>query len=95
VVIDTRKLTGSLDVVGEGRRRFTPAKGARVLAKRPARKDVKPHAKLPEDTRLWALLQQAGGGTWGGCVYDADAVAAALGAGKARRPGTRTRGAAR
>jgi len=26
------------------------------------------------DTRLWAALQQAGGGTWGGCVYDVDAI---------------------
>jgi hypothetical protein len=29
---------------------------------------------LPDDTRLWAALQQASGGTWGGCVYDADAI---------------------
>jgi hypothetical protein len=37
-----------------------------------------PDKDLPEDTRLWALLQQAGGGTRGGCVYDLDAIAAAL-----------------
>jgi hypothetical protein len=29
---------------------------------------------MPEDTRLWAALQQAGGGTWGGCVYDVDEI---------------------
>jgi putative YjhG/YagF family dehydratase len=67
VVIDTRKLEGSVDYVGEG-----------DLASRPARADLKPHPKLPEDTRLWAALQQAGGGTWGGCVYDVDAIVAAL-----------------
>jgi hypothetical protein len=29
---------------------------------------------LPADTRLWAVLQQVGGGTWGGCVYDVEAI---------------------
>ncbi len=79
VVIDTRKLSGSLDLVGEKKRTFSPAEGAKLLKKRPVRKDVKPHAKLPDDTRLWALLQQAGGGTWGGCVYDVEAIGKALG----------------
>jgi hypothetical protein len=30
--------------------------------------------ELPEDTRLWAALQQASGGTWGGCVFDVQAI---------------------
>ena len=29
---------------------------------------------LPDDTRLWAALQQASGGTWAGCVYDTEAI---------------------
>ena len=29
---------------------------------------------LPADTKLWALLQNASGGVWGGCVYDVDAI---------------------
>ena len=33
-----------------------------------------PHPALPEDTHLWAALQQVGGGTWGGCVYDAEEI---------------------
>jgi hypothetical protein len=33
---------------------------------------------LPEDTRLWAALQHVGGGTWGGCVYDAESILEAL-----------------
>src|SRR5436190_625499 len=78
VVIDTRKLEGSVDFVGEGERRFDAAEGARVLAARPARTDVKPHPALPEDTRLWAALQQAGGGPWGGCVYDVDSIVGLL-----------------
>lgn len=55
-----------------------PEEGARVLASRPPRPDLAPDKDLPDDTRLWALVQQAGGGTWGGCVYDVDASAAAL-----------------
>ena len=42
---------------------------------------VQPDPQLPDDTRIWALLQQAGGGTWGGCVYDADAIARVMAAG--------------
>ena len=58
------------DFVGEGERRFSPAEGARILQDRPLRQDLAPAALLPDDTRLWAALQLAGGGTWGGCVYD-------------------------
>ncbi len=77
--LDCRRLEGAVDLVGEGGRKFTPQEGAAVLARRASRPDLAPHAALPDDTRLWAALQQAGGGTWGGCVYDADAVIAALG----------------
>ena len=78
IVIDTRRLEGSVDFVGEDGRTFTPEEGAKILASRPARSDVRPHPALPEDTRLWAALQQAGGGTWGGCVYDVDQIVARL-----------------
>jgi putative YjhG/YagF family dehydratase len=78
IVIDTRTLEGSVDFVGEGERSFPPEEGAKVLASRPARRDLRPHPALPEDTRLWAALQQAGGGTWGGCVYDVDAIVGRL-----------------
>ncbi len=78
VVIDTRKLEGNIDFIGERERRFTPEEGAEILARRPSRADLAPAADLPDDTRLWARLQQAGGGAWGGCVYDLDAIAARL-----------------
>ena len=39
---------------------------------------IAPRADLPADTRLWAALQAASGGTWAGCVYDPDAIIAAL-----------------
>jgi putative YjhG/YagF family dehydratase len=78
IVIDTRRLEGSVDFVGEGDRRFTPDEGAKILASRPSRTDVRPHPSLPDDTRLWAAMQQAGGGTWGGCVYDVDQIVGRL-----------------
>jgi dihydroxyacid dehydratase/phosphogluconate dehydratase len=78
VVIDRIGMVGTVDFVGEGNLRFNPEEGARVLAARAMRDDLAPHPKLPEDTRLWAALQAAGGGTGGGCVYDAEAIIARL-----------------
>ena len=40
---------------------------------------------LPDDTRLWAALQQASGGTWAGCVYDVDRIVALLEAARSRQ----------
>jgi putative YjhG/YagF family dehydratase len=79
IVIDRTGLTGTIDLVGEGDHRFTPEEGAQILAKRPMRPDLAPASQLPDDTRLWAALQQAGGGAWGGCVYDVDAIIKRLG----------------
>ena len=79
--IDCKRNEGSIDLVGEGQRRFTPEEGRRVLAARGLRKDLAPNAALPEDTRLWAALQLASGGTWAGCVYDAEQIIATLKAG--------------
>ena len=39
-------------------------------------------SRLPDDTRLWAALQNASGGTWGGCVYDVDRIVELLAAGE-------------
>jgi putative YjhG/YagF family dehydratase len=78
IVIDRHRLEGSVDLVGHGEQRFGPEEGARILAGRPPRADLAPDPDLPADTRLWAALQQVGGGTWGGCVYDVEAVVAAL-----------------
>jgi hypothetical protein len=49
-----------------------------TLASRPIRPDLAPDPALPDATRIWAALQQVSGGTWGGCVYDADAIVAKL-----------------
>jgi putative YjhG/YagF family dehydratase len=78
IVIDRNRLEGSIDLVGEGETFFGPEEGARVLAHRPPRPDLAPDPNLPADTRLWAALQSVSGGTWGGCVYDVDAIIARL-----------------
>ena len=74
IVVDRNKLEGSVDLVGEGDVMFGAEEGTRVLAKRSPRPDLAPDPNLPADTRLWAALQRVGGGTWGGCVYDVEAI---------------------
>ena len=78
IVVDRNTLEGSLDLVGHGDEKFGPEKGAAVLAARESRPDLAPHPELPDDTRMWAALQRLGGGAWGGCVYDVDAIVKAL-----------------
>jgi putative YjhG/YagF family dehydratase len=81
ILIDRNRLHGSIDLVGEGETMFGAEEGTRVLAQRPPRADLAPDPNLPPDTRLWAALQRVGGGTWGGCIFDVDAIVAALHAG--------------
>ena len=78
IEIDTRRLVGSIDLVGHGSETFGAVEGKRVLSERQPRPDLSPDAAIPDDTRLWAALQSVGGGTWGGCVYDVDAILNAL-----------------
>jgi len=59
--------------------------GTRLLAQRPLRPDLAPDPRLPDDSRLWAALQNASGGTWAGCVYDVDVIVEALAAGGAAK----------
>jgi putative YjhG/YagF family dehydratase len=63
--IDTRALEGSVDVVS-----LSPGE----LATRGLHPDLREDPRVPDDTRLWAALQNVSGGTWGGCVYDPDAI---------------------
>ncbi len=82
IVVDPVKLEGTVDFVGDGQGDYTAEEGAQVLARRPARDDLLPDRLLPAETRLWAQLQLAGGGTWGGCVYDVDQISLLLAAGR-------------
>src|SRR4051794_24065713 len=85
IVVDRVRLEGAIDLIGVAGEEFGAVEGARVLAERPPHPDLSPDPELPEDTRLWAALQAVGGGTWGGCVYDPDAIIATLQAGLARQ----------
>jgi putative YjhG/YagF family dehydratase len=82
IVIDCNRLTGSIDLIGDASGEFGPEGGVKVLAARPPRDDLVPDARLPDDTRLWAALQRASGGTWGGCVYDVERIVEVLEAGQ-------------
>lgn len=73
VIINQTSLEGSINFVGEGKE-VSAEEAARILAKRPLRKDLSPDPALPAETRLWAALQQVSGGSWGGCVFDVEAI---------------------
>jgi len=68
--IDCRNMTGTVDFDGY----------AEELNARPASDKLKQVPNVPDDTRLWAALQNVSGGTWGGCVYDVEAILAKLNA---------------
>jgi putative YjhG/YagF family dehydratase len=76
--IDRKKLSATVDLVGENGEIFGPEEGRRRLASREPRPDLRPHPALPDDTRLWAAMVEASGGIWGGCVYDVDAITSRL-----------------
>lgn len=82
IIIDTVNLVGSVDLIGHDGRRYSTEEGARVLAERTPLAGMAPDERLPDDTRLWAALQNASGGTWAGCVYDVDRIIELLEAGK-------------
>jgi putative YjhG/YagF family dehydratase len=89
IVIDRRTLHASIDLVGHGDDERDADWGTCQLERRAERVDMRPDPRLPADTRLWAALQDASGGTWGGCVYDVNAILDALeGAKRARNGGT-------
>ena len=84
IVIDRTRLAGQVNLIGEAGdppQSLGIERGDRLLANRPLRPDLAALPGLPDDTRLWALLQEACGGTWGGCVYDVDTLAQVLAAG--------------
>ncbi len=83
IVIDRAGLEGTINLVGEAGEMRGANWGDAELQRRPPPDDLEPHPQLPDDSRLWAALQDASGGTWGGCVFDTDAIIETLAAGKA------------
>ncbi len=83
IVIDRTRLEGRLDFIGtDPDAPLAPDVAAALLATREVHPAIAAHPKLPVDTRLWAALQDASGGTWGGCVYDVDRIIETLRAGR-------------
>jgi putative YjhG/YagF family dehydratase len=83
VEIDTVSLRGSIDLVTPTAAEpsgFAP--DAAELARRAPRADLAPDPDLPDDTRLWAALQNVSGGAWQGAVYDIPKILAVLEAGQ-------------
>jgi xylonate dehydratase len=82
IIVDRNTMEGTVNFVGENGQPTGAEEGAKILASRPGRTDLAPDPALPADTRLWAALQDVSGGSWGGCVYDVDAILRVIEAGK-------------
>jgi putative YjhG/YagF family dehydratase len=82
IVVNRTTLEGSINLVGENTVEAGVDEGSRILNARQSRPDLAPDPSLPDDTRIWAALQDVSGGTWGGAVYDAGAILRTLEAGK-------------
>jgi len=79
IVIDRAILDGSVNLVTKDGGR---AGGDQLLRERPLRKDLTRDPALTDDTRLWSLLQDVSGGTWGGAVFDVKEIERVIEAGR-------------
>ena len=78
ITIDRNRLEGAVNLVGPG----GVEDGSRMLRERAPWPGLAPDSALPDDTRLWAALQEVSGGTWAGAVYDVDRIVRVLEAGQ-------------
>ena len=81
ITVDRNRLHGTIDLIGESGDETATCnveRGNSLLTDRALRDDLAAHPDLPPHTRLWAAMQAASGGTWGGCVYDVEAIVAKL-----------------
>ena len=76
MVVDRQRLTGSINLVRTADEDLTLMEAEQLLQARST------HPDLPDDTRLWAALQQASGSIWAGCVFDVDKIIETLEAGQ-------------
>lgn len=79
ITIDRNDLTGTVNLVTEEE---GVEGGNKLIARRDLTPDMGPDPLLPDDTRLWAALQDVSGGTWAGAVYDVDKILKVIAAGK-------------
>ncbi len=80
IKIDCRELHGEVNFLGTRSDEQLPSQeeATAILNARPSHQDLLPDPELPDDTRLWAMLQAVSGGTWTGCIYDVNKIGAAL-----------------
>lgn len=79
--IDCRNLMGRVNLIGAAETNKdlqSIETGNSLLANRTARNDLQAQKGLPDDTRLWALLQDISGGTWAGCCFDIEKIISAM-----------------
>jgi putative YjhG/YagF family dehydratase len=79
ITINRNDLTGTVNLITEAE---GVAGGDQLIATRDWTPEMRPDPQLPDDTRLWAALQDVSGGTWAGAVYDVDRILAVIAAGK-------------
>jgi xylonate dehydratase len=79
IVVDRGTLEGTVNVLGAD---GTVEAGTELLAGREPHPGLQPDPALPADTRLWAALVDASGGSWGGAVYDVERILEVVAAGK-------------
>jgi len=79
IAVDRNRLEGSVNLVTAA---GGVEEGSRILKQCSPRPDLAPDPAPPADTRLWAALQDASGGPWGGSVYDVESILKVLEAGK-------------
>lgn len=79
IVIDRNRLAGTINVI--------KTEDGADFESRPVHPDVARDPELPDDTRLWAALQRASGGTWAGSIYDVDKIIEVIEAGLETKKG--------
>jgi putative YjhG/YagF family dehydratase len=82
ILVDRANLMGVINFIGtKDAERLSPAQAVELLEQRSSHPDLAPHPDLPDDTRLWAALQNASGGVWRGAVYDVNRIIEVINAG--------------
>jgi xylonate dehydratase len=82
ILVDRANLTGLINLIGtKEAEQITPAEADELLEGRSPHPGLAPNPNLPDDTRLWAALQNASGGVWRGAIYDVDRIIEVINAG--------------
>lgn len=82
IEIDRTSMVGHVNVIGLDGQQMSPHVLEAAFAQREPHPDLHTEPNMPDDSRLWAALQQVSGGPWGGCVYDVDRIIETLEAGR-------------